>query len=402
MVTAFARDEVREEAEKAQVDGFLAKPVTKSMLVDSLVTLFSLAGTEGGPTAAKTDEHGGRIVGARILLTDDNEINEIAVELLESAGAHVQVANNGREAIDKVAQATYDLVLMDLQMPEMDGYQAAAKIRSDPRFDKLPIIALTAHATLEEGQRCRDAGMVDHISKPIDPVTMFATIAQHYRPASGREFEAAPPQPCAPDVDVLTDLPGIDAVLGSKRVAGNRKLYLKLLRDFHRDYPLAVRTIQESIDGKRDEEALRLAHTLKGVSGSLGAMDLYAATQEVETALKAGDRAKAVACLPRVEERLQTVIFGLAALPAIAAEVSAAGPSRDVNREALGAAMKVLADLLRKNNPDAEVALETVTALCPNQWAGSIRRLGLTLGTFDFKGAMRALDALAGDAAVAL
>ena len=314
----------------------------------------------------------------------------------------MQVANNGREAIDKVAQATYDLVLMDLQMPEMDGYQATAKIRSDPRFDKLAIIAMTAHATLEERQRCLDAGMVDHISKPIDPVTMFATIAQHYRPTPGRKFDAAAPRPSAPDADVLTDLPGIDTVLGRKRVAGNRKLYLKLLRDFHRDYPVAVRTIQEAIDGKRDEEALRLAHTLKGVSGSLGAMDLYAATEEVETALKAGDPGKAIACLPRVEERLQTVIFGLAALAAIAAKVPAAGPSKDVNREALGAAMKVLADLLRKNNPDAEVALETVTALCLNQWAGSIRRLGLTLGTFDFKGAMKALEALAGDATVAL
>ena len=192
MVTAFGRDEVREEAEKAQVDGFLVKPVTKSMLVDSLVTLFALAAGAETPVATKTDEHGGRIAGARILLTEDNEINQqIAVELLEGAGAQVQVANNGREAVEKVAQAAYDLVLMDLQMPVMDGYQATAKIRSDPRFDKVPIIAMTAHATVEERQRCLDAGMDDHISKPIDPVTMFATIAQHYRPAAGRKVEAA-------------------------------------------------------------------------------------------------------------------------------------------------------------------------------------------------------------------
>jgi HPt (histidine-containing phosphotransfer) domain-containing protein len=244
--------------------------------------------------------------------------------------------------------------------------------------------------------------MVDHISKPIDPVTMYATIAQHYSPTPGRKVDTAAPQTSAPDADLPTDLPGIDTILGKKRVAGNRKLYLKLLRDFHRDYPAAVRTIQEAIEGKRDEEALRLAHTLKGVSGGLGAMDLYAAAEEVETALKTGDSVKAVACLPRVEEQLQTVILGLAALAAIAAKVPAAGLSRDVNREALGAAMKVLSDLLRKNNPDAEVALETVTALCLGQWAESIRRLGLALGTFDFKGAMKALEALAGDATVAL
>ena len=234
------------------------------------MTLFAPACT-GRPAAAKTDEHGGRIAGARILLTEDNEINQqIAVELLEGAGAQVQVANNGREAVEKVAQATYDLVLMDLQMPVMDGYQATARIRSDPRFDKLPIIAMTAHATVEERQRCLDAGMVDHISKPIDPVTMFATIAQHYRPASRRRSEACVVQPSSPRrdaADVLPDLPGIDTILGQKRVAGNRKLYLKLLRDFHRDYPAAVRAIREAIDGKRDEEALRLAHTLKGRLG---------------------------------------------------------------------------------------------------------------------------------------
>ena len=401
MVTAFGRDEVREEAEKAQVDGFLVKPVTKSMLVDSLVTLFAVADAGAGPVLTKTDEHGGRIAGARILLTEDNEINQqIAVELLEGAGAQVQVANNGREAVEKVAEAIYDLVLMDLQMPVMDGYQATAKIRSDRRFDKVPIIAMTAHATVEERQRCLDAGMADHISKPIDPVLMFATIAKYYRPALGRKVEDTAAQPSVPDADILTDLPGIDAVLGLTRVAGNRKLYLKLLRNFQRDYPATVRTIREAIDGKRDEEALRLAHTLKGVSGSLGAMDLYAAAEEVETALKAGDSAKALECLPGVEERLQTVILGLAALAETAAKVPVVGASADVDQEALSGAMKVLAELLRKNNPEAEVALESVNALCLGRWSGTIRRLGVAVDTFDFKGAMKALEALAGDANV--
>ena len=329
MVTAFGRDEVREEAEKAQVDGFLVKPVTQLHVGgqpgDPVCARPPATAT---PVAAKTDEHGGRIAGARILLAEDNEINQqIAVELLEGAGAQVKVANNGREAVEKVAQATYDLVLMDLQMPVMDGYQATANIRSDPRFAKLPIIAMTAHATVEERQRCLDAGMADHISKPIDPVTMFATIANHYRHAAVRKVEAVPPTTVRRQMlDVLTDLPGIDMSLGLKRVAGNRKLYVKLLRDFHRDYPAAVRTIQEAIDGKRDEEALRLAHTLKGVSGNLGAMDLYAAAEEVEAALKTSDKEKASACLPGVEQRLQTVISGLAGLAETAANVPADGP----------------------------------------------------------------------------
>ncbi|HTH47399.1 MAG TPA: response regulator, partial [Candidatus Limnocylindria bacterium] len=372
MVTAFGSDEVREEAEKAQVDGFLLKPVTKSMLVDSLVTLFTLTAGAEAPVATKIDEEAGRIAGARILLTEDNEINQqIAVELLESVGAQVTVANNGLEAVEKVAQASYDVVLMDMQMPVMDGYQATAKIRSDPRFDRVPIIAMTAHATVEERQRCLDAGMADHISKPVDPVTMFATIAKHYRSPAERTVKALAPQPAAADADVLPDLPGIDTALGLKRVAGNRKVYLKLLRGFHRDYPATVRAIQAAIDGNREEEALRLAHTLKGVSGSLGAMDLYAAAEEVETALKAGGNGKALKCLPGVEERLQTVISGLAKLAEAADKVPAASPSGYVNREALGAATQVLADLLRENNAEAGVALESVTALCMGQWPGS-------------------------------
>ena len=115
----------------------------------------------------------------RILLTEDNDINQqIAVELLEGAGAKVDVANNGREAVDKLFRAArsrrFDAVLMDLQMPEMDGYQATAKIRSDARFATLPIIAMTAHATVEERERCLAAGMNDHVSKPIDPDNLFA------------------------------------------------------------------------------------------------------------------------------------------------------------------------------------------------------------------------------------
>jgi two-component system sensor histidine kinase/response regulator len=399
MVTAFGREEVREEAEKAQVDGFLVKPVTKSMLVDSLVTLFAPTAT-GRPTAATTDEHGGRIAGARVLLTEDNEINQqIAVELLEGAGAQVQVANNGREAVEKVAQSPFDLVLMDLQMPVMDGYQATAKIRSDPRFDKIPIIAMTAHATVEERQRCLDAGMADHISKPIDPVTMFATIAQHYRPATG---QLAPPKPTAREADVLPDLPGIDTILGEKRVAGNRKLYRKLLRDFHRDYPDSARAIGEAIDGKRDEESLRLAHTLKGVSGSLGALELSAAAEEVETALKHGDFAKAKACLPRVEDHLQTVISSLAKLTETAAKPPAADSSKNVNLEALNRALKTLVEMVRKNNPEADTALENVTALCRGQWAVTTRRIGDAVDSFDFKGAMKALEELADEANIAL
>jgi two-component system sensor histidine kinase/response regulator len=174
MVTAFGREEIRDEAERLDIEGFLLKPVTKSMLVDTLVTLF---GPESGETQAASGlaaEEGVRLDGLRVLLVEDNEINQqVARELIEGVGGNVTVANDGRRGVERLEQAgdplPYDVVLMDIQMPEMDGYQATARLRSQARFAKLPIVAMTAHATHEEKQRCVAAGMNDHVGKPVDP-----------------------------------------------------------------------------------------------------------------------------------------------------------------------------------------------------------------------------------------
>src|SRR4029450_1326952 len=151
LVTAFGREEVREEAERLQLDGFLVKPVTKSTIVDTLVNVFAHEGEAASVTTEA--EQAMRWRDARIRLTEDNDINQqIAIELLEGTGATVTVANNGREAVEILSNGPlpppFDVVLMDLQMPEMDGYQATAKLRSDARFAALPIIAMTAHATI--------------------------------------------------------------------------------------------------------------------------------------------------------------------------------------------------------------------------------------------------------------
>ena len=181
LVTAFGREEVREEAERIQIDGFLLKPVTASMLFDTLVALFAGASQDSTVLAPLGDRHADRLRGLRVLLAEDNEINQqIAVELLEGVGATVEVANDGVDAVrmllNQPMPQKYDVVLMDLQMPEMDGYQATREIRSDPRFASFPIIAMTAHATIEERQKCLDAGMNGHVSKPIDPASLFDTL----------------------------------------------------------------------------------------------------------------------------------------------------------------------------------------------------------------------------------
>jgi two-component system sensor histidine kinase/response regulator len=185
LVTAFGREEVREEAERLQLDGYLIKPLTKSMVFDMLVNIFAAEG-DAAPAAERAAETMS-LRGARILLAEDNEINQqIAVELLEGAGATVRVASNGRLAVEMLFSGTpadVDVVLMDLQMPEMDGHQATARIRADQRFASMPIIAMTAHATMEERHRCLESGMNDHISKPINPDQLFETVARFFRPS---------------------------------------------------------------------------------------------------------------------------------------------------------------------------------------------------------------------------
>src|SRR5262249_39598535 len=179
-VTAFGREEIRDEAERLQLDGFLVKPVTRSMLVDTLVSVFAQTGE--GAAAAPEAVDGARLRGARILLTEDNEINQqIAVEMLEAAGAEGTIAGNGRQASELLAEGHRlgsGLCVRDLQRPEMDAFGASATIRADARFAALPIIAMTAHATLEERQRCLSAGMNDHVAKPIDPGVLIGTVAR--------------------------------------------------------------------------------------------------------------------------------------------------------------------------------------------------------------------------------
>jgi signal transduction histidine kinase/DNA-binding response OmpR family regulator/HPt (histidine-containing phosphotransfer) domain-containing protein len=293
IVTAFGREEVREEAERLDLDGFMVKPVTKSMIVDTLVNVFAEAGEASN---VKTNDNAQvRLRGARILLTEDNEINQqIAVELLEGAGATVTVANNGRIAVDTLSGGPqpppFDVVLMDLQMPEMDGYQATAKLRSDPRFTSLTIIAMTAHATVEERQRCMEAGMNEHISKPIDPEALFQTVAKFYKPSA----IASPPTQSAPapaKVEKASNgLPWIDGLNTSEglaRVGGNRKLYLKLLRQFADQQASAAQQIADALDKGDSAVGERVAHTVKGVAGNLGAGSIQKLAGQLEKAIGA-------------------------------------------------------------------------------------------------------------------
>ena len=320
MVTAFSGEEVKEAAGALDLDGFMVKPVSKSMVLDTLVTLFASAaetGTMRSGGVSDVDSDLNRCAGARVLLTEDNEINQqIAIELLEGAGAHVTVANNGREAVMHLdaTPTGFDVVFMDLQMPIMDGHQATMAIRNDARFAALPIIAMTAHASNDERARCLAEGMNDHISKPIAPAILFATLEKYYAPARAAAVRAARAaavvptateraNPAAPVVAVATEiLPRIEGLAvddGLARVAGNKKLYVKLLRQFVAQEADAGARIAACLASGDHGTAERLAHTVKGVAGSLGAGGVQAAGAVLEKAI--GDGADAAACAPHCD-----------------------------------------------------------------------------------------------------
>ncbi|QDQ25148.1 response regulator [Chitinimonas arctica] len=315
MVTAFGRDDVHTDAEAAGIDAFLVKPVSQSSLLDTVLRLFGPQGSIA-PASTEVGEALPKLTGVRILLAEDNKINQqIAVELLEGAGAAVTIANNGREAVDIISAAgpeDFAVVLMDLQMPLLDGFEATRLIRANPQFAAVPIIAMTADAMQEERDSCMTAGMVDHIAKPIDPHTMFQTLLRWVQPSAE---QAAPPASSSPtDEIVLPVIAELDVVAGLQRVSGNRALYLRLLRQFVAEEADAAAHIAGALDSEDYLTAERVAHALKGVAGNIGLADLQAAAHILERAIKAREGFRAA--WPAVERELTRSVTALnAALP---------------------------------------------------------------------------------------
>lgn len=266
LVTAYGQDECRAEAKATDISAFLEKPVDPARLLETIRALFS-----GQPSAAPLETAGlpAALHGLQVLLVEDNDINrEIATELLESAGLRVDVAENGRIACERMAAdgARYAAVLMDVQMPEMDGIEATRHIRRDWPRSRLPIIAMTAHAYDAERRRCLEAGMDDHVAKPVEPAVLMQTLARWLKPAP----QAGPPF-------------DIDSAL--RRVNGRRPLLRKLLLDFAARYADAVPQLRAQIATGDMEGAHRLAHTLKGVAATLGAGEVATAAGTVERLL---------------------------------------------------------------------------------------------------------------------
>jgi CheY-like chemotaxis protein len=238
-----------------------------------------------------------QIRGANILLVEDNKINQqVAKEILEGAGLKVTLAADGQEGVNAVKESSYDVVLMDIQMPIMDGYAATREIRNlKSEIRNVPIIAMTAHAMAGDEDKSLKAGMNGHVTKPIDPDQLFSTLQKWIKPDEKRarveqsEAPAEQPEPdkVLPAEDELPEsLSGFDLADGLKRLQGNKKLYRKLLLSFATDYNKVANEIRQAIDADDFDQAHSLVHNLKGLAGNLAATDLQAAAMNLEKLVK--------------------------------------------------------------------------------------------------------------------
>ena len=319
LVTALSRDEGLSHATEVGVDLVLQKPVNRSTLTDTLMGFFGLPSdlARRGPQLGGTEQP---LLGLRALLVEDNDINrQIATELLTAAGADVASVTQGDEACRLLESgphpAPFDVVLMDLQMPVMDGYEATRRLLAQPRFASLPILAMTAHAQDEELERCLQLGMKDRVIKPVDPPVMLKTLARYVR-TDARAADAPPaaaltPAAAPPPAAVFS----VEEAL--KRMGGNRKLLTDVLRRFTAEHARGLPQLSQL----QPDAQVRYAHTVRGVAGLLGATPLQESAAALERALtRTGSLATSDKELRRYEQLLRETVASmqahLATLPA--------------------------------------------------------------------------------------
>jgi PAS domain S-box-containing protein len=293
MVTAYGREEIITEMELAGVENILVEPISASLLFNTTMRLLGetyemmvddeYIEAEQSPDLANALD---AIRGALILLVEDNELNqEIAYQLLTEEGFIVEIANNGAEAIRMLPQKNYAIVLMDMQMPIMDGVSATIEIRKNSQFTFLPIVAMTANAMQHDKEKCLVAGMNDYIAKPIDINQLFGVLIK-WIPSNNNpsrsEFDSNFLMPVDEDI-VIPFIEGLDVELGLKRISGKKKFYVNMLKNYVTNQEKTVPQLRDAMQKDDYAGAEIIAHSAKGVSGNIGAIQLQEMAYELET-----------------------------------------------------------------------------------------------------------------------
>jgi two-component system, sensor histidine kinase and response regulator len=307
MVTSHTREEVLANAAAAGIEAVLVKPVDSSLLLEAITSAFDLASSHQRESRSP-DKSVAELAGIHLLVAEDNDINqEVVGAFLARAGATVDFAENGKLAVELATAGTthYDAVLMDLQMPEMDGFEATRAIRRSIAHETLPIIAMTAHAMEEERRRCLAAGMNDHLAKPLDPALLVATLRRWVKvPEPPPARTSAPTPGGAPVSAAAADGLAFDVPAALDRLGGDEDLLRMLIERFCSEFANAGRDLRGLLERGEHHDAERLAHNLAGVASQLEATEVANASRTLELQLRAGEVDGASALADRVETAL--------------------------------------------------------------------------------------------------
>ena len=402
MVTAYGREEVFNEAEGAGIEISLVKPVNPSILFDAAIRAL------GGEVTLKADEAPvacgvapddlEAIKGARILLAEDNLLNQqVATELLTEGGFVVDIAENGKVAVEMVEKQSYDVVLMDIQMPEMDGLAATREIRKDSKFNDLPILAMTASVMESDREAVEAAGMNDHVAKPIDPEELFKTLLK-WIPARSGDIQSPEPAEEEADPDIepvsgegppvagnggLESIEGLDVAVGLKRLLGKRDFYERLVHQFAEGEEAAsVETIRSQMAEGERGAAERTAHSLKGVAGTIGAGELQKRAAGLELAIKEGqDGDEIESKLSSVDEELTRLVKAIG--EAMGLEETGGAGEEDAPLELEEAVIEKLPELVEKLEAKQETCEKMAATMDMNEiekFAAEVKALGEEYG----------------------
>ncbi|WP_283150989.1 response regulator [Silvimonas soli] len=394
MMTAYDNEQIRLQAASESINGTLPKPVSSGQLHDCIANVLATPGVVRPTYALTTGSFQvPKLQAARILLVEDNALNQqVAMELLAEGGLSVELAGNGAIAVQKIAENNFDLVLMDMQMPVMDGIVATQMIRSQGHT--LPIIAMTANAMTGDRQRCLEIGMNDHIAKPVEPEALWNTLQRWLKPVAAKsEIPAASASPVELG-STLSHIHGLDSVAGLRRIRGNTALYLRLLGSFVESHGNAVVEARAALAQGDTATAQRSFHSLRGVAGQLGAVQVQQLAAEVEHALRDQHAAELIEVrINALEAALHPLLAQLAAvLPATPSALSAE-PGSSPDLEQVRKLCARLEHLLSKDDAEAGELFEKSAPLLRQALPQHIREVEQAMRMFDFGTARSALQA---------
>lgn len=405
MISAFGGEDVVKQSKELGVHHFISKPYTYSTMFDAIMDVFgkdirvSRTRIEKGKKHEKELQ---KIMGINILLVEDNDINQqVASELLEDEGFIVEIANHGQEAVDMLkasgVPSKYGLVFMDLQMPIMDGYTATKEIRKLSEYKDVPIVAMTADAMTGVKEKCIELGMNDMVAKPIDPDEMFGAMVKWIK-ADGR----TKPKRQKPDPDShqdrsqklevrtidIPDIPGLNIETALGRMNNKKKLYLSILEKFYNNNQNFITELKDILDKEDQETAQRLIHTLKGVSGNIGADSLHELTKVVEESIHEKDLKKIEDGLNKLDAELKE-LFGNILMNL---DFGKGDEKVDIDEVLIQKLLPELAENIKKKSPKSKQTIEALEKAGYNN--DVFEEIKSAVGKYNFKKAIELLNEL--------